>query len=412
MTYQDVTGKREVLDDLLLNAILPNKWFNDVELKPEQESTESKAILIDIKGQFCFSRFINRIRDYYEKLIKRIAKEKGIVEFAPKQNQMKNFNEVAGVETSHDKLDQEFDAEKQQITENDYKQDKADFIRTCVEGLFVFTVMTPEEFAAVTRSLPSFFKKNRDIILICIDGLHSFEYKNIVDEESEAAEVNEIPNADDFFDKTRPNTPSSSSYLFKVRHRRGKYDSKKYEKELVEKSMAMIRELNKTYLFALIRFEGILNLKRVSQLIDDIVERGLVEKSDFTNSNNAMENTYNGIIETDDEVLKRKLLSMKYNEVLILRGDRANSLVPIRMRESEYDYDHRKMFPRHLNWFLKLFPRKLQDLTMGKNKFLKMFTLFVLYEKHDSFMQVADNVVRVSAMCSNKESKSNFAVFV
>ena len=77
--YNDTAGKRELLYDMVLSATLPKEWGSGDEPKVIDEGQELGAILIDIKGSFSVYKYVQKLRDYYEKnnLIEGSAPENG-----------------------------------------------------------------------------------------------------------------------------------------------------------------------------------------------------------------------------------------------------------------------------------------------------------------------------------------------
>ena len=391
ISYQDIAGKREFLNDLLLNTIIPSVWFRDVELKPGQDASETKAVIIDIKGGFSLSRLADKVRKYYDLLLQRVAKEHGSMPFYTNSRNKETAEKVAEI-GQRKEYEVEFDKDERKVNDNEYIEDKSEFIRTCFENLYVYSVMDAQEFAAVARSLPHFFKEHRDIALVCVDGLQYFEYKDIMEDEGDDDEADLIPNADDFLDLKIPFKTVTQRKRAKAKNRSHKCDPKYFEKELVEKSMNLIREMSKTYYYTFIKFEASMFLKRSAEFQDDIINKGLVEKGDFKVANDNMEIRYNGTIDTVDETLKEKIRGMKYNEIMILRGDRANSLIPRDTHQFENQFSN-----QHLCCFIKLFPRSVQDLFIGDRNYFKYLSLFVLYKKDENHFSIADSVVRTFA---------------
>lgn len=65
--YNDVTGKREVLYEMILSATLPKEWGSSEEPKVIEEGQELGAILIDIQGSFSVYKYVQKLRNYYER---------------------------------------------------------------------------------------------------------------------------------------------------------------------------------------------------------------------------------------------------------------------------------------------------------------------------------------------------------
>ena len=391
VSYQDVAGKKEFLNDLILNTIIPSFWFKDIELKPGQDAADTKAVIIDIKGGFSLSKLADKIRKYYDNLLQRVAKEHGSMPFYTNSRNKETADKIAeiGQRKQHDV---EFDKEGRKISDCEYIEDKSEFIRTCFENLFVFNVMDAQEFATVARSLPFFFKTHRDIALVCVDGLQYFEYKDLMEDNENEDEEEKLPNADRFFDEEVSLSKNIQKKRARNKHRSSKSDPKYFEKELVERSMNLIREMSKTYYYTFIKFEASMFMKKSAEFQDDIINKGLVEKSDFKVANDNMEMRYNGIIDTVDDNLKEKIRGMRYNEIMILRGDRANSLIPKEINQFENQLSN-----QHLWWFIKLFPKSAQDLRVGEGSYFKYLSLFVLYNKNENNYSIVDSVVRTFA---------------
>lgn len=100
---------------------------------------------------------------------------------------------------------------ERQITDN-----KHNFIKQVLSNLFVFTVMDAIEFNIAVRSLATFFRRNKNVGLLVIDGLHFIESQDFMsnfEKRQAKAESNKakgtsieemaklsVPTGDDFFD--------------------------------------------------------------------------------------------------------------------------------------------------------------------------------------------------------------------
>lgn len=85
------------------------------------------------------------------------------------------------------------------MTDQQAINDKSNFINACLSNLYVEQPMDAEEFLMHAKALPHLFQKERDIVLLMIDGLHFFENNDIMQEEKEE-EVFDAVNTKDFWD--------------------------------------------------------------------------------------------------------------------------------------------------------------------------------------------------------------------
>ena len=143
--YNDTAGKREVLYELILSATLPKEWGSGEEPKSIDEGQELGAILIDIKGSFSVYKFVQKLRDYYEK-----------------HNLIEGSTPEGGFESD--------EAKDKAITD-----DKHAFIRTVLSNFYIFNCMDASEFNLTIRSLANFFKSHKSIGMVILDGLHFIE---------------------------------------------------------------------------------------------------------------------------------------------------------------------------------------------------------------------------------------------
>jgi len=64
--------------------------------------------------------------------------------------------------------------------ERQITNDKHNFIKQVLSNLFVFTCMDAIELNLAVRSLATFFRKNKNIGLVVIDGLHFIESQDFM----------------------------------------------------------------------------------------------------------------------------------------------------------------------------------------------------------------------------------------
>lgn len=102
------------------------------------EGQELCSVVIDIGGSFSARKFNEKVRHVYDKY---------------------NLRKVLGSEPT-----------ERQITDN-----KHQFIKSVLKNLFVFPCMDAVEFNLTVRSLATFFRKNKNVGLLVIDGLHFIE---------------------------------------------------------------------------------------------------------------------------------------------------------------------------------------------------------------------------------------------
>ena len=109
--YNDQVGKREVIYELIMSSILPKEWGTSEEPIVIEEGQELGGIYVDIQGSFCMYKFVQKIRDFYEK--------KNLIEGSKPANGWEND-----------------EAKNKAVTD-----DKHNFIRTVLSNLYMFSCM-------------------------------------------------------------------------------------------------------------------------------------------------------------------------------------------------------------------------------------------------------------------------------
>ena len=115
------------------------------EVKMIPEGQELQCVLLDIQGQFCATKFMQKVRHVYDKHA---------------------LHEVLGP----------------RATEEQIKANKHNFVRIVMESLFVFRCMDAVEFNLTARSLTSFLRRNKSVGLVVIDGIHFIENQDILNQ--------------------------------------------------------------------------------------------------------------------------------------------------------------------------------------------------------------------------------------
>lgn len=195
--------------------------------------------MIDIKGNFNLNKFIDKIRNFYDAIYEKIVKEKG------------------GLPGD--------DGEIKEPTEDDILNDKSEFINKCLENFYIFSVMDAEEFTTVSRSLPIFFKNNREIAMVVIDGMHYFENNATGFDEGEDELMDNVPNANDFFLEAMGDDMAGNRKSIQMKKRlpsRNKLDPRIYEKRMVDVALNILKELQKSYKFSFIKMCASLYIKK------------------------------------------------------------------------------------------------------------------------------------------------------
>jgi hypothetical protein len=222
--------------------------------------------------------------------------------------------------------------------------------------------------------MPKFLEDHRGVVLAVVDGLGGWEYRK------EVGNIGNVVEAENFFDG------GIGDFVGITKGKR----VREWEREAIERGMGVLGDMKRIHRFTMVKVEGVQEFKMAQAFQDEIVNRGLIEGGDFWTKDN-FEVRLNGMVDTDDEKMKEKLKNMDYNEILVLRGDRSGSL-----GGGEAGYND-AFLNQHLSWFLKLFPKELQDLKSNERKYLKFFWLFLLYNKEDENYDIIDSVVRVFA---------------
>ena len=315
-------GNKELLYDLLLDAVTPNTWWNDITIKPEENISEwegAQVILIDINGNFSVENFRDKIKEFYKSTIQMVIKQFG---YQPFEHLMKKSAADEDAESMRD-FGIEIEKVQSKLSDKAINDDLIEFIQYCCKNLFLLRVFTVEEFSAVAKSLPHFIWENRSVRLIMIDGLHNFDHKDIKLLNTEDISI-PILSSEDFL-----NNKSALDAKFikpKVTNKQGKY--KRYEHSMVESALNWIKEIQSKYGVTIITFTGKMYLRKVATFQEDILRDGLFEGAEFklkTKSTEA-DSWIDGTITTEDEVLRAKVREMSYNEILILKWYEQNSL--------------------------------------------------------------------------------------
>lgn len=148
--YNDPLGKRELLNELMLSALLPKQWGQGTDgggvQKDLPQAQEMGAVLIDVQGQFSAYKFIERVRACYDahQLYETVG----------------DAGPAGGGDGGQSKAETE---------------DKHAFIKQVLSGLYVFKVFSAVEFNLTVRSLANFLKTHKNIGLVVVDGLHLIE---------------------------------------------------------------------------------------------------------------------------------------------------------------------------------------------------------------------------------------------
>ena len=146
--------------------------------------------------------------------------------------------------------------------------------------------MDAVEFNLAARSLVSFFRKNKNIGLVVIDGIHFIENQDFLNKfekrqakqmenagakgnSVEAMAEQEIPGGNDFFDMSKPVAPRNNSdagmqkqpfYTKRVAKSSNtgasRLDAKSFDQKLVDRAFGAIFELQKIYQFAIVKCQA------------------------------------------------------------------------------------------------------------------------------------------------------------
>ena len=312
---------KELLYDLLLDAITPNTWWNDITIKPEENISEwegARVILIDINGNFSVENFWEKIKEFYKSTIQMVIKQYG---YQPFEHLMKKSAADEDAESMRD-FGIEIEKVQSKLSDKAINDDLIEFIQYCCKNLFLFRVFTVEEFSAVAKSLPHFICENRSVRLIMIDGLHSFNHKNIKLNTEDIS----IPilSSEDFLN----NKSELDVKFIKLKETNKQRKFKRYEHSMVESALNWIKEIQSKYGVTIITFTGKMYIRKVAKFQEDILRDGLFEGDEFKLKTKSTETDswIEGTITTEDEVLRAKVREMSYNEILILKWDEEGSL--------------------------------------------------------------------------------------
>jgi hypothetical protein len=109
------------------------------------EGQELQALIIDIQGQFSARKFVEKVRNAYDR-----HKLSSILGSSPSEKQVTS--------------------------------DKHNFIMKVMSNLFVFPCMDAVEFNLTVRSLSQFLRKNKNIGLVVVDGIHFIENQDFLNQ--------------------------------------------------------------------------------------------------------------------------------------------------------------------------------------------------------------------------------------
>ena len=172
-----------------------------------------------------------------------------------------------------------------------------------MSSLFVFPCMDAVEFNLAARSLASFFRKNKNIGLVVIDGIHFIENQDFLNKfekrqakqmenagtkgnSVEAMAEQEIPGGDDFFD-AKPAPPREKSdqglkqpfYTKRVAKTSNtgasRLDAKSFDQKLVDRAFGAIFELQKIYQFAIVKCQARPFMRKAADLQEEVMLKGL-----------------------------------------------------------------------------------------------------------------------------------------
>ena len=74
----------ELLYDFLLDTLVPNTWWKDITIRPDDEISElenAQVILIDINGNFSVEKFKNKLQNFYQSTIQMVISQYGYEPF-------------------------------------------------------------------------------------------------------------------------------------------------------------------------------------------------------------------------------------------------------------------------------------------------------------------------------------------
>lgn len=146
---------------MMLTAALPKEWgangANGDQPTLIEEGQELSVVLIDVQGSFSVYKFVQKLRDYYERnrLFEASCPEQG------------------------------FENEEQR--NKALCDDKHLFIRTVLNNLFIFNCMDAIELNLTVRSLSSFFKNQKNVGLVILDGLQFIENSDLLQKKEKHA---------------------------------------------------------------------------------------------------------------------------------------------------------------------------------------------------------------------------------
>lgn len=186
-----------------------------------------------------------------------------------------------------------------------------------------------------------------------------------------------------------------------------RFDVKVFDQKLVERSLSLLVDFQKLFNFAMVKCQARPFMRRAADLQEEVISKGLSAEAtpkQFTSSMPApgtsegeMSNSQlpgygqlvlEGQIQTEDDSLRDRIRALFHGEVLVLRGDKHNSLVQKGENLNE------SLMKQHLSCLIvphQNFANRASVKSTYLNRYLAMY---VLYTSQHNLFTISDDVVK------------------
>lgn len=146
-----------------MNATLPKEWGQGDLPKEIPEGQELAVILLDIGSSFSVSKFAEKLRDFYSQNDLFSGNDTSFNAHATSQHSKPKAGACPSSTAANDLQAKAID------------NDKSEFIKTVLKNLYIYECRDTVQFNLAVRSLPSFFRTNKNVGMVVVDGLQYIE---------------------------------------------------------------------------------------------------------------------------------------------------------------------------------------------------------------------------------------------
>lgn len=306
------------------------------------------------------------------------------------------------------------------------------------------------EFNLAVRSLPTFLKVHKNVGLVVVDGLHYIEnieyyfhkdhhhhHKGEDTAKSDGSKQSGKKghsnvqmlaskgnfSTDDFMGFGAAGVGAdldvANDDANEIRHnftvKRGakvgqKHDFQYYDGKLITRALELINDYKKVYKFVYVNCQAKPNLRKTADLLEQVMGNGLqineppklvhkeskaADESGATTLELQVKGQINAL-ELNDNVLRDNIKNMGATDVIILRGDRQNSLLP----KSDPKKVHDSLLSQQLSCLLLPQPNFPGDHVVREQlPYVKRFmALYFLFKMEAHKYRISDGVIRAFYM--------------